>query len=163
MKAFLPPPTLPPRPSPLPPCRLHFEWIRTNVFLVTSRSEYLDPQTCSRVPVINALYKVPWKGNAPTDGCAPAISGVRARGPRLRLREPRCSWRRPALPVRALDADDGRRSDSDGGYLEAACRLFPPQQPPNAATSPRERPPLFFSPLSVFADAHNKSYTLFLL
>lgn len=51
-----------------PPCLQYFEWIRTNVFLVTSRSEYLDPWMCSRVPVINALYKVPWN-NALDDDC----------------------------------------------------------------------------------------------
>lgn len=51
-----------------PPCRQYFEWIRTNVFLVTSRSKYLDPWMCSRVPMINALYKVPWN-NAVDDDC----------------------------------------------------------------------------------------------
>lgn len=46
------------------------EWIDgPNVFLVTSRSEYVDPCKRSRVPVINALYKVPWN-YAATDGSA---------------------------------------------------------------------------------------------
>lgn len=120
-----------------PPCLQYFEWIRTNVFLVTSRSEYLDPWKRSRVPVINALYKVPWK-NAVAGwwlhrviSCAPAHA-QRYADTWLHLLEVVVDR---GAPVSALHVDHGRHSYSN--RVTKRPSLNSPKQCHTVLPSPR--------------------------
>lgn len=78
----------------------------------------MDPWKCSRVSVINALCKVPWK-NAVADGCTEsAVPHIHTATGTLTCMTP------PAVdggaPFSALNRDHGRHSYSNGLYAPSS-------------------------------------------
>lgn len=142
-----------------PPCLQYFEWIRTNVFLVTSRSEYLDPWKRSRVPMINALYKVPWN-NAVADDCT-EWSVVHTRTyTDTQLHSLEMVVNRGA-PVCSLDVDHGRHWYSN--RVTYGPSLYSPPAVPHSSCFPKEICPSLSTMCYIFTHTgfvgHNQAIT----